>query len=365
MRTVIFWGAPGCGKTAAVRAFAARQGRHLEIVVPGIREPSDVLGLPDLREVAGRRATDAAMPAWAARLWAAHDAGRPGVLFVDELSTASPAMQAALLGILLEGGTDAWSLPPDCWRLAAANPADCSAGGWELSPPAANRLVHRQWTTPAADAWAAALLSGWSRPPETLLDDPAVPGILGVVSDPAALGRARALVAGFVRTRPTLLHALPREESARGGAWPSPRSWDAAADCVAAVLSAGGDVAAAGEWVAGCVGEPAALEWSAWARAADLPDPESILRAGGEWTPPARGDVQWATAAALAAAVEARPDSGRVEAALAALDRLPVDVAAVHAGVIARAGLANGWSPRGRAAALMGRYAPLVTGGVK
>ena len=43
-----------------------------------------------------------------------------------------------------------------------------------------------------------------------------------------ALARARGVIAGFLTARPGLTHSLPSDAEARGGAWPSPRTWDMA-----------------------------------------------------------------------------------------------------------------------------------------
>ena len=43
---VLLWGAPGTGKTSAIRAMAAAMGWPCETVIASIREPSDFAGLP-------------------------------------------------------------------------------------------------------------------------------------------------------------------------------------------------------------------------------------------------------------------------------------------------------------------------------
>src|SRR5688500_14259696 len=91
---VLLWGAPGTGKTSAIRAMADAAGLPCETVIAAIREPSDFSGLPVVLD----RVVHFAPPRWAERLAAA---GR-GVLFLDEISTAPPAVQAALLRVVLE-----------------------------------------------------------------------------------------------------------------------------------------------------------------------------------------------------------------------------------------------------------------------
>ena len=82
---VLLWGAPGTGKTSVIRAMADALGWPCETVIASIREPSDFAGLP----VVVGDGVRFAPPAWARRL---AEAGR-GLLFLDELSTAPPAVQ--------------------------------------------------------------------------------------------------------------------------------------------------------------------------------------------------------------------------------------------------------------------------------
>jgi MoxR-like ATPase len=102
---VLLWGAPGTGKTSTTRALAAAMGIPCETVIASIREPSDFAGLPVVDGVSVLFAP----PRWAEQLTAA---GR-GVLFLDEISTAPPAVQAALLRVVLERTVGDLQLPDD------------------------------------------------------------------------------------------------------------------------------------------------------------------------------------------------------------------------------------------------------------
>ena len=136
---VLLWGAPGTGKTSAIRAMSNAMGLPCETVIASIREPSDFAGLP----IVTGNAVRFAPPLWATRL---AEAGT-GVLFLDELSTAPPAVQAALLRVVLERTVGDLTLPEDVAVVAAANPPEQAADGWDLSAPLANRLCHLAWQT--------------------------------------------------------------------------------------------------------------------------------------------------------------------------------------------------------------------------
>lgn len=253
----LIWGPPGVGKTEYIKGIAKALDLHLEVVLASIREPSDFSGLPVITD----GAVDMAPPQWARRLIKAGSS----MLFLDEISTAPPAVQAALLRVVLDRVVGDVSLPDETAIIAAANPPEQAAGGWELSPPLANRFVHIQWETRTAD-WVSGMLSGW---PE--------PQIRKVPSDwKTRLLEAKGLVTSFVHSRDLLLN-IPESEAQAGKAWPSPRTWEYAIKAMAASRASGASKETELALVSGCVGEAAAAELHAYLAEADLPNPEDIL----------------------------------------------------------------------------------------
>lgn len=257
---VLLWGAPGEGKTAVVES-ATGAGWHVETLIISHYEPSDFAGLP----VIGKDGSvTLAPPGWATRL-AAVDG--PSIAFFDEFSTASPALQAAALRPLTHFQVGALQLPETVSFVAAANPADIAASGWELAAPTASRFVHLDWALPL-EVYAECLVTGsW----------PALPVYPPVSDQAAAQARQRVLVAGFLRARESQISAIPADAAARGRAFPTPRTWDYATRLAsfAAALNAPKEVVRL--LVAGCIGEVTAHEFLAWSAAQDLPDPEDLL----------------------------------------------------------------------------------------
>jgi hypothetical protein len=317
----LLWGGPGMGKTSAIREIAAAADLPCETVIASIREPSDFGGLPVID--ADGTSVHLAPPAWARRL---ADAGH-GVLFLDEVSTAPPAVQAALLRVVLEGTVGDLQLPPGIAIVAAANPPEQAADGWDLAPPLANRFCHIDWEIDARE-WADGILGGFETPTIPTIDDEAYT---------RALVACRGSLGAFLGSRPSLLAAPPTDEASGGRAWPSPRSWDMAARLLAATQVIGATDEVASLLVVGAVGAGPAIEFLAWRSELDLPDPEAVLHDPESLRLPDRGDRAYATLAAIVAAVLAHNTPARWEAAWRAIatgtrdGRTDLAVAAVRA----------------------------------
>jgi MoxR-like ATPase len=310
---VLLWGEPGIGKSATLGQVAAGLGVPLETVIASIHEPSDFSGLPIVGDDPARQGVPMAPPDWAVRI---ARTGR-GLLFFDELSSAPPAVQAALLRVVLERRVGSLQLPEHVRIVAAANPPASAADGWHLSPPLANRFVHLQWTHDPrvvarglAGTWPAVSVPT-VRPERTA----------------AALARSRGIVAGFLSARPGLAHQLPTDAQARGGAWPSPRTWEMALRLLTFAEASGVGREALGAALTGAIGDGPGIELLSFAEELDLPDPDRVLARPEAFALPSRGDRQLAFLTAVVAAVQARSTQERWEAGWVVLAK------AVDAGV--------------------------------
>jgi hypothetical protein len=322
---VLLWGEPGIGKTAALQQLAASLDLPLTTVIASVHEPSDFSGLPVVGADPAVQGVPMAPPDWAVRLVRA---GR-GLLFLDELSTAPPAVQAALLRLVLERRVGALELPPGVRIVAAANPRSSAADGWELSPPLANRFVHLQWRHDH-DVVVRGLGGTW---PRAALPD------LDPESLPRAVAFARRAVCGFLAVRPALVHQLPADEPRRGGPWPSPRSWEMALSLTAFATAAGTSREVLSMLVRGTVGDGPGLELLAFLDRMDLPDPETLLADPSAAALPERGDLRQIVLDGVVEAVRKRPDRHRWDAAWAVLVRAletgAPDLVVVPAGALA------------------------------
>ena len=304
---VLLWGEPGIGKTAALTQLAASLDLPLTTVIASVHEPSDFSGLPVVGDDPAAQGVPMAPPDWAVRLVRA---GR-GLLFLDELSTAPPAVQAALLRLVLERRVGALRLPAGVRIVAAANPRSSAADGWELSPPLANRFVHLQWTF-EHEVVVRGLGGTWPQASLPRLD----PQRLA-----EAVTFARRAVCGLLAARPGLVHRLPSNESRRGGPWPSPRSWEMALCLVAFATAAGTSREVLSMLVRGTVGDGPGLELLASMDRMDLPDPEDLLANPATADLPERGDLRQAVLDGVVEAVRQRPEKSRWDAAWTLLVR--------------------------------------------
>ncbi|WP_330241396.1 AAA family ATPase [Streptomyces sp. NBC_00525] len=310
---VLLWGEPGIGKSAGLEQLAAGLGLELETVIASVHEPSDFAGLPVVGDDPATTGVPMAPPDWAVRL-----AGRGrGLLFFDELSSAPPAVQAALLRVVLERRVGSLELPEGVRIVAAANPPSSAADGWHLSPPLANRFVHLHWTHDPRTV-ARGMAGTWPTAPVPVVDPARAAG---------AVARARGAVSGFLTARPGLVHHLPADAESRGRAWPSPRTWDMALRLLATGYATGTGRDAVAAALTGAVGDGAGIELLSYLENLDLPDPDRVLADPDAFALPERGDRQLAFLIAVVAAVQADLTRPRWEAGWAVLAK------AVEAGV--------------------------------
>ncbi|MET7643520.1 AAA family ATPase [Streptomyces sp. NPDC005426] len=310
---VLLWGEPGIGKSAALEQLAAGLGLGLETVIASVHEPSDFAGLPVVGDDPAVTGVPMAPPDWAVRL-----AGRgQGLLFFDELSSAPPAVQAALLRVVLERRVGSLTLPESVRIVAAANPPSSAADGWHLSPPLANRFVHLRWAHDPRTV-ARGMAGTWPKAAVPVVDATRTAG---------AVARARGAVSGFLTARPGLVHHLPSDAESRGRAWPSPRTWDMALRLLATGYATGAGREAVAAALTGAVGDGAGIELLSYLENLDLPDPDRVLADPDAFALPERGDRQLAFLIAVVAAVQGDLTRGRWEAGWAVLAK------AVEAGV--------------------------------
>ena len=259
---VLVWGKPGVGKSSFLEGMASENFSVLTLIA-SIHDPTDFSGLPIHHE--GK--VKFAIPEWVDQFGDDKD----GLLFLDELTTAPPSAQAALLRVVLERKVGFHPLPKNVRIVAAANPPDMMTGGWELTPPLRNRFVHIQWEL-SPQAYIAALENGFPKAELYNIPDD---------QHAALLPSWKLKIGAFLKRQPSLLETSPEDDMF---AFASPRSWDFVAALMAsceilgqAPIDGQSPSKACMTLLRGCIGEGAALPFLEFLKNLKLPDPEEVL----------------------------------------------------------------------------------------
>lgn len=266
-------------------------------LIASYREPSDFGGLPVLKretlKIEGKDYTvvELAPPGYA--LEAATDPVG-GVIFLDELTCTPPAVQAPALRMVQELVVGELKLPADRVAvIAAANPPEMAAGGWELAPPLANRFTHIDYKLDPI-TWSENFPAHWADPPVLKLWGKELPE--------EKWAQARTVVAAYIHIRPAQILQFPKETDQQGKAWPSPRSWDHASRLMVSCDELGLNESEKHELIMGTIGPGVGTEFCTWIKALDLPDPEELLAHPEKLKMPTRGDKQFAVLSSVAMA---------------------------------------------------------------
>lgn len=125
-------GPPGIGKSAAVGIAAQKLGMPMEVMILSLCDPTDIGGFPVVTSGVVER-----FPLGPLK----RACQEPVVLFLDELTMASPPVQGAAMRLIYERWAGEVKLHPGTRIIAAWNPPDQSAGGYEMALPLMGRLT--------------------------------------------------------------------------------------------------------------------------------------------------------------------------------------------------------------------------------
>lgn len=264
---VLLWGEPGVAKTDLIEEVCTSFALPCETLSPGERGEGAFGVIP----VPVKGVITYPPPDWSTRM------ENGGVVFVDELTTAPPALQPSLLGLLLAKRLGGHCFGPRVRVVGAANPPELAASGFDLPAPVANRVGHLDWSAPSVEEHTAYMMRGDAVLTEATSD--AVAEEKRVMERwPEPWAKARGLETAFLARRPGLKNQCPKAGDPKSSrAWPSDRSWEAATRALASAAVHGLSDVETEEFVAAFIGEGAASEFFAFRTEADLPDPAALL----------------------------------------------------------------------------------------
>ena len=93
-RPIMMWGAPGIGKSDIVKQIADAEGRQVIDIRLPLWEPTDIKGIPYYNSKENNMV-------WASPAELPTDPKSNAIVFLDELNSAAPAVQAAAYHLIL------------------------------------------------------------------------------------------------------------------------------------------------------------------------------------------------------------------------------------------------------------------------
>ncbi len=134
-RPVFLWGPPGIGKSDLVKQIGDEAGRQVIDVRLALWEPTDIKGIPYYNSDAGKMV-------WAPPAELPTDPDSKAIIFLDELNSAPPAVQAAAYQLILNRRVGTYELPKGVDVVAAGNREGDRGVTYRMPAPLANRFVH-------------------------------------------------------------------------------------------------------------------------------------------------------------------------------------------------------------------------------
>lgn len=201
MTSWMLHGRPGVGKTQLVQTLAAQHGADLYDIRLTTIEPQDLRGLPyydhDTKKTQWYRPED--LP---------DTPGKPAVLFLDELTAASPYLQPTVYGLLQERRVGRHTLPDSVFVVAAGNTVEDGAVAYEMGTALSDRLVHLHVTANAKD-WLERYAVDQSLHPSVTAFLRARPDMLDTTEDALRRGDMIACTPRSWERVSQIMHAIP------------------------------------------------------------------------------------------------------------------------------------------------------------
>ena len=138
-RPIFLWGPPGIGKSDIVHQIGHSMSAYTIDVRLSLWEPTDIKGIPYY--AANDNSMQWAAPAELPTLALAKK-HKWIILFLDEMNSAAPAVQAAAYQLILNRKVGQYTLPDNVLIVAAGNREADKGVTYRMPAPLANRFVH-------------------------------------------------------------------------------------------------------------------------------------------------------------------------------------------------------------------------------
>jgi hypothetical protein len=233
---VFIWGAPGIGKSSIVKQVADEEELEFIDLRLSLLDPTDLKGIPFFDK-------ENSEAVWAKPNFLPKDQASKGILFLDEINTAPPSVQASAYQLVLDRKVGDYELPKN-WSIVAAGNNESDRGVvYRMPPPLANRFVHLDMEVDFED-WKK-----WAYESSISLS------IIGFLN--------------FDKERLFNFDPSKNEKS-----FPTPRSWE----YVDKVLKSGVPKELLFDTISGAVGKDSAIEFLAFQKVmGSLPDIKQLL----------------------------------------------------------------------------------------
>lgn len=293
----MLWGAPGVGKSQAVRQIAQQiehktgKATKVQDVRLLLFNPIDLRGIPTANE-------DKTLAVWLRPHIFNMDPSEDtvNILFLDEISAAPQSVQAAAYQITLDRVVGEHALPDNCIVLAAGNRTTDKSVSYKMPKALANRLMHFQ-IEGSFDSWRE-----W-----------------------AVKAGIHEKVIGFLSFRRNFLMTFDAADNDL--AFATPRSWE----MVSNVLQHyDGSVEAAYYTIAGLVGTGIAIEFRGWEKIYNsLPSLDEIFDGLNPPCPQGTDALYALISAMLGYARPIKEDLSRIANSIRYADKMPPDFSTI------------------------------------
>lgn len=228
-------GSPGIGKSYIVADIAQKKNLELVDIRLSQMDPVDLRGVPSIKEN---------QTVWMPPVFFPKDVTSEGILFLDELNSAPPSVQAAIYQLVLNREMGEYKLPKG-WRIICAGNRVSDRGVvFRLPSPLVNRMVHLHVEARFDDFKLFALKENLHH-----------------------------FIIGFLSFRPDLLSSEPVLEDDANPAFATPRSYHMLSN----ILKKSKDIKFITSIIYGTIGYSAGIEFTSYVKVyEELPDVEAI-----------------------------------------------------------------------------------------